>query len=252
MLLLVEAALAVAGAGRLVHRVGDRVGDEEEGELGVGDVGQRPERLDHEAGVGTDEGGPQRIRADLVDLEDQLVGALGEGVGEVLAVLPAGGVRRVGAGRHDDDPVQPASGGVPEGVREERRRVAVAPEDGDLDLALLQLGLEGGDEGAVLVVDRAAAAEQLVVVRDVLEPLVRDPAARGHPAQERHDLVGRLRAAERQEEDGVVGRQRLGGHRGSPRRNGCGALRWSTIATIRIPNTSAAAPHTTNGEMKPT
>ena len=197
VLLLVQPTLAVAWPGGLVHRVGDRVGDEQQGELGLGNVGQSAERVDDETGVGTDEAGPQRIRADLVDLEDQpVVPDFGEGVGEVLAVLATGRVGGVGAGRDDHDPVEPAGVGIAKRVGEVRRRVAVAPEDGDLDLALLELGLQGSDEGAVLVVDRTATAEQLVVVGDVLEAVVRDPAAGGDAAQERHDLVQGLGPAE--------------------------------------------------------
>jgi hypothetical protein len=94
------------------------VGDEEEGELGVGHVIERAKGVDDEAGVGSDEGRPQRIRADLVDLEDQpLVADLGERVGEVLAVLAARGVGRVGAGRDDDDAVEAARGRVAQRVR---------------------------------------------------------------------------------------------------------------------------------------
>ena len=50
----------------------------------------------------------------------------------------------------------------------------------------------------------------VVVLADLLEPLVGDAAAGGDRAQERHDVVGRLRAAEGQQEDGVVGRASVG------------------------------------------
>ena len=70
--------------------------------------------------------------------------------------------------------------------------------------ARVELGPQGGDEGAVLVVDRAATAEVVVVLADRLEPLVRDAPAGRDPAQEGHDLLGSLGTAEAEQEHGVV------------------------------------------------
>jgi hypothetical protein len=202
------------------------MGDEQQRQLGVANVGQRTDRLDHETSIRGDEGGPQRIRADLVDLEDHaVVPHVAERIGEVLAVLAARRVGGVGARRDDDNPVEPAGGGVSERVGQEGRRVAVTPEDGNVDPPLFQLGLEGVDQRAVLVVDRAAAAESLVVVGHLLEPLVGDAATRCDPAQEGHDLVRGLWAAEGKQEDGVIGRERLGSHHCSLIWEGCGACR---------------------------
>jgi hypothetical protein len=57
---------------------------------------------------------------------------------------------------------------------------------------------------AALLVDRRHAAEVLVVLGDLGQPGVRDATAGGHVAQERHDVVGALRAAERQQQERVV------------------------------------------------
>lgn len=62
------------------------------------------------------------------------------------------------------------------------------------------------DQGAVLVVDRAAAPAPQVVLGHLLQPAGRDVAAAGHVAQEGHDLRGALRAAEGDNDDGVVDR----------------------------------------------
>ena len=51
--------------------------------------------------------------------------------------------------------------------------------------------------------DRRDAAEQLVVVRDFLDALGRHAPAAQHVGEERPDVVGTLRAAERDDQDGV-------------------------------------------------
>ena len=67
-----------------------------------------------------------------------------------------------------------------------------------------QLGLERGDQLAVLGVDRADAAEQLVVMRHLEQPLARDVAAAGDVLEERHHVVHPLGPAERDDHDRVV------------------------------------------------
>ena len=120
------------------------------------------------------------VGADLVELDHQpgLGGQLRRG-GEVLAVLPTAGVGGVGTRDDGDQPLHPlgaaprASASAVKGVKlrlpqTTRRR----------DLAPVQLGAQGRQQGAVLVVDRAAAAEAVVVLADLLEPFVRDVLAR--------------------------------------------------------------------------
>ena len=69
-----------------------------------------------------------------------------------------------------------------------------------------QLGLERSDQRAVLLVDRADAAEQLVVVRDVEQPFARDATPARHVLEERQNVVRPFRPAERDDEDRVEGR----------------------------------------------
>jgi hypothetical protein len=82
--------------------------------------------------------------------------------------------------------------------------VAVAPDDRQVDAASLELRLEGRLELAVVLIDRAHAAEVAVVGRDLLEALLGDAATARDVAQERDHVVLPLGAAEAGQEDGVV------------------------------------------------
>ena len=106
-----------------------------------------------------------------------------------------------------------------ERVVEVRVPVAVAPEHRQVDAAAGELGLEGRLQLAVVLVDRADAAEVAVVVRDLLEALVGDAAPARDVAQERDHVVLTLGAAEPGEQDRVVG-DRLGDVLGSLLRGG--------------------------------
>ena len=169
------------------------------------------ERL-HEAGVVEE-------LAHLVDLDHVAEPGVGERVGEVLAVLAAARVRAVGA-RRDRDELR-VTGGLRLGERvvEVRVPVAVAPQHRQVDAAAGELGLEGGLQLAVLLVDRADAAEVAVVVCDLFEALVGDAATARDVAQERDHVVLTLGAAEPGEQDRVV-RDRLGDVLGSVLRRG--------------------------------
>jgi hypothetical protein len=72
------------------------------------------------------------------------------------------------------------------------------------DVPGLELGSQSVEQLAVLLVDGADPAEREVVVRHLLEALARDAAAAGDVLEERHHVVGTLRAPERDEEEGVV------------------------------------------------
>ena len=159
------------------------------------------------------------VRPHLVD--DQAVGGradLVDGGREVLAVLPAGGVAGVGAREQGEHPRCAEVERLVDGVREERLGVAVAPQHRGVDAAPVELGPKPGEQVAVEVVDRAAAAAGEVVLADRLEPRVGDVAAGGDPAQEGHDLVGGLGPAEGPEEDDVVGGERRRRHLAWPQR----------------------------------
>ena len=67
-----------------------------------------------------------------------------------------------------------------------------------------QLGPQGLDQVADLGVDRADAAEVVVMLGDFQQPLARDVPAARDVLQERHDVFALLRAAEADDQDGVV------------------------------------------------
>ena len=98
--------------------------------------------------------------------------------------------------------------------------VAVAEVHRQVDVVRAQLDLERCDQRAVLLVDRADAAEQLVVMRDVEQPLARDATPAGHVLEERHDVVRTFGAAERDDDDRVE--RRVGGRGAIGGRLACG------------------------------
>ncbi len=128
------------------------------------------------------------------------------GVREVLAVLAAAGVGGVGAGGED----QRRGGGRRPAISrrvsvEVRGPVAVAPVDRQVQAVLGEVLAQGVQQGPVLVVDGADAAEEEVVLADLLEAFLGDAAA----ARSRSPGTGPRRpglgAAEREQQQGVVG-----------------------------------------------
>ena len=164
-------------AGGVVHRHRDGVGDEQHVRVatgGVAQVGERGQRRVHhrlhEARV---------VEVVPQPVEPRCTRAHGvDRVGEVLAVLPAAGVRRVGARHQAGGPGDPVLLHLLQRVREVGVPVAVAPVDRQVDARGREVLLDGADEGPVLVVDRAAAAEEVVVLAHLLEPLARDAPSR--------------------------------------------------------------------------
>ena len=86
--------------------------------------------------------------------------------------------------------------------------VAVAEVERQVDAVCVELRPERGDQRPVLRVDRAHAAEERVVLGDLLEPLARHVPAARHVLEEGHDVVHPLRPAERDDEDRVEERVR--------------------------------------------
>ena len=124
-------------------------------------------------------------------------------VEDVLAVLPAAGVRAERRREERERLADAVVAHLPQGVGEQRVPVAVAEVDRQLDRVLGELPLDRRDQLAVLGVDRADAAEQVVVLRDLEQPLARDAASARHVLEERQHVVRALRPAERDDEQGV-------------------------------------------------
>jgi hypothetical protein len=169
------------------------------GELGEG----LQDALDH----GLHEAGVVEVVPQLVDLRQlQTLGLEGrQGAGEVLAVLPAARVRGVRAGGEDEDAAAAVGDHLAQGVGEVRRPVAVAPVDGQVQAVVREVLAEGVEQGTVLAVDRADPAEQEVVLAHFLQPFLGDASPPRHVLQERNHVVRAFGAAEREQEQGVVG-----------------------------------------------
>ena len=99
-----------------------------------------------------------------------------------------------------------------DGVREPGLRSCGCPSRAAARCLLREGFRECGQQLAVLLVDRRDAAEVVVVLGDVQQPLVGDVAAGGDMPQERHHLVRGLRSTE----------DRAAGNRRTP----SGAARW--------------------------
>jgi hypothetical protein len=121
----------------------------------------------------------------------------------VLDVLSAAGIaapRRGGEHGRSANPVVPHGR---DGILDERFPISVAEIDGQRVAALNELGLQRGDQLAIDAVDRRDTAEVQIVLGHIGEPFPRDAAAASDVLQERHYLLGTLRPAERQQQDGV-------------------------------------------------
>ncbi|CAM5462710.1 hypothetical protein SALBM311S_00104 [Streptomyces alboniger] len=129
----------------------------------------------------------------------------GQRLGEVLAVLAAARIGGEGAGGEDQDAAAAVGDHLAQGVRQVGRPVAVAPVDRQIQAVVREVLAEGVQQGAVLVVDGTDPAEQEVVLTDFLQTFLGDAAPARHVLQERDDVVRPLRAAEREQEQGVVG-----------------------------------------------
>ena len=94
---------------------------------------------------------------------------------------------------------------LPGHVAQVRLPVAVAPEERQADAAAVELGPQRGQQLPALVVDRAPAAEQEVVLAHLGQPLAGNAAAPGDVLQERHHVLGTFGPTEGQQQHRVVG-----------------------------------------------
>ena len=213
-----------------------------DGALGNPALDQFGDRGAQAVNEGLDESGVIEELAHLVDLQLLAESGLLEGHREVLAILPTARVRAVSAGRQADELGESALIGFGERVAQVRVPVAVAPEHREIDPAGGELGLQCRLQHAILLVDRADAAEVSVVVRDLLETLIGDATPSRHVAQERDDVVLPLGASEPGEDDRVVGRggaDVLGAPRGRIRRRQNAAVTRDDAAHARTSGTSS-------------
>src|SRR6185312_11156712 len=82
--------------------------------------------------------------------------------------------------------------------------VAVSPIDREMETGGFEFRFEGGDQVAALAVDGADAIEVVIVFGDFEQALAGDVAAAEDVFEERDDILALFRAAEGNEEKGVV------------------------------------------------
>ncbi len=191
------------GPAGLCHRDRDAVRGEHQ--VGVlpqagGERGQRGARA---GGERLDEA---RVVVEAPDLVDpgRVRAHGGAGPLDVVQVLPAARVGAVGGGHQGDGAPHAVVGHGPHRVGQVRRPVPVSPVDRQRQAAGREVGADRGQQVPALLVDRADPADRVVVLGHAGQPLRRDAAAAGDVLQERHDLAGAFRAAERDKQERVV------------------------------------------------
>ena len=92
--------------------------------------------------------------------------------------------------------------------------VAVAQIDWDGRALAGQLALQSGDQGPILVVDRALSAEVIVVLGGLRHSLPGNVPAAQHVLQERDDIFPLVGSTERNDDERIVSRRAGVIHRG--------------------------------------
>ena len=123
---------------------------------------------------------------------------------EVLPVAAAAAVGAEGAGHVDERRPDSVPRHPRHGVRQHRMPVPVAQVDREPRTALGERRLERPHELAGVLRDGAHPAEPVVTLRDAGLAGGRDRQPAEDVVEERHDVVRSLRAAERDDQDGVV------------------------------------------------
>ena len=142
-------------------------------------------------------------RPQLLDLRRVRAGRLASRR-HILPVLAAAGIGTVGRDKQRERPLNSVRRHRLHGIRQQRAPVAVAPVNGQADAVLPQLRFEGRNQRADLRVDRADAAEMVVVFGDFQHSLARHIAPAEHILQKRHDVIGTFRTAECHNQNRIV------------------------------------------------
>ena len=125
---------------------------------------------------------------------------------DIFQILPAAGIRAVSRGEQSHRPANAIGTHLGQRVGQQRMPVAISPVDRQLRAVAGQLELQIADEGPILLVDRALAAEMIIMLGDREHPLPGDVLAPQDVFQERDDLFRLFRSAERDDQYGIVRR----------------------------------------------
>jgi hypothetical protein len=192
--------------GSVSHRLRNAVGGKQErgdpAAFGWDLLERLPGSFDHRL----DEAGVIEKRAKLLNLR-HAVADVGLSSSDVLTVLPAAGVRTVRAGNERQRMLDSVGLHLAERVREQRVPVAVAPVNRQSRPMFGQLRFESSNQCSVLIVDRTAAAEVVVMLGYFQHPLARHIAATQDVFEKRQHIIRPVRAAERNYQNCVVRRR---------------------------------------------
>ena len=123
---------------------------------------------------------------------------------DVLAILPATGIRAEPRQHESKHSLDFDVDHRLDRLGQQWAPVAIPPEDRQVDAATNQLRPQNLNQVAHLLVDRADAAETLVVLGDFQQPLARHRFAASHVFEKRHDLVRPFGAAEANNQQSIV------------------------------------------------
>ena len=161
---------------------------------------RRPRSLDHRL----DEARVIEEHAQLVDLRARVGPTSAWAASNVLAVLPAAGVGAERAGDKGQRPADAVGRHLPQRIGQQRMPIAIAPIHRQRRPVRGQLALDRRNRAPVLLVDRAAAAEMVIVLGHFEQPLAGHVPAAEDVFQKRHHVVGAVGPAERDDEQCVV------------------------------------------------
>ena len=140
---------------------------------------------------------------DLVDLRGAAA-CLPPGILDVFQVLPAVGPGTVGGGDERQRPTDPVRGHPAYRIRQQGMPVPVPPVDRKGKPAGFQRLFQGCDQRPVLSVDRADAAEVIIVFRDLHHAFSGYAPALEYALEKRDDIGGSLGAPKGYHEQRVV------------------------------------------------
>ncbi len=115
---------------------------------------------------------------------------------DVLTILPAARVRTIRRSHKGQRPAYAVLLHLQHGVSQQGVPVAIAPVNRQARSILGKFGLERRDQSPVLFVDRALAAEVVIVLRHLQHALTRHVLSAQDVFQERHYVRGAFGAAE--------------------------------------------------------
>ena len=124
---------------------------------------------------------------------------------DIFQVLPTTGIGGIRGSNQRQRPANAVIGHLPNGVLQKGVPITVSPVDGQIGPVLVQFADDGRQQSPVLGVDRADPAEQIIVLGDLQHALSGHILAAKHVFQKGENIVRLFGAAERKEQQSIVG-----------------------------------------------